>query len=71
MPDSKTKHRQAIFLFIAIISLVLTMLLYFKGMEWLIPSITSYVILGLFIYLGNKHIFLVPYTIDQDTTNDT
>ena len=55
----------------AIISLVLTMLLYFRGMEWLIPGIISYVILGLLIYWGNKHIFLVPYKFDQDTTNDT
>jgi hypothetical protein len=70
-PDTKTKHRQAIFIIVSIISLVLTMLLYFKGTEWLFPSIISYVIFGLLIYWGNKHIFLVPYKSDQDTTNDT
>jgi len=45
--------------------------MYFKGMEWLIPSIVSYVIFGLLIYWGNKHMFLVPYNVEQDTTNDT
>ena len=70
-PDTKTKHRQANFIYVAIISLIITMLLYFKGIEWLIPGIISYVILGLLIYWGNKHIFLVPYKFDQDITNDT
>ena len=70
-PDTRTKHRQAIFIFVAIVSLILTLLMYFKGMEWLIPSIVSYVIFGLLIYWGNKHMFLVPYNVEQDTTNDT
>jgi len=68
--DTKTKHRQAIFIIVSIISLGLTMLLYFKGTEWLFLSIISYVIFGLLIYWGNKHIFLVPYKADQDTTHD-
>jgi hypothetical protein len=70
-PDTRTKHRQAIFIIVSIISLVLTMLLYFKGTEWLFPSIISYVIFVLLIYWGNKHIFLVPYQSEQDTSNDT
>ena len=70
MPDIKTRYRQAIFIFIAIVSLVLTVLLYFQGTEWLIPAMISYLILALLIYWGNKHIFLVPY-VDQKSTNDS
>lgn len=69
--DTDTKYRQAICIFIAIISLVITVLLYFRGTDWLIPAILSYVILGLIIYWGNKHVSLVPYQNDQNTTNDT
>jgi len=68
--DSDTKYRQAFFIFIAIISLALTMLLYFRGTEWLIPAIAINVVLGLIIYWGNKRMFLVPYRKDQNTTND-
>ncbi len=67
--DTDTKYRQAICIFIAIISLAITMLLYFRGTEWLAPAIVSYVILGLLIYRGNKRIFFVPYQEDQNTTN--
>ncbi len=59
--DIDTKYRQAFCIFIAIISLVITMLLYFEGTEWLIPAIFSYVVLGLIIFWGNKRIFFVPY----------
>jgi len=69
--DTDTKYRQAICIFIAIISLIITMFLYFRGTEWLIPAIFSYVILGLIIYWGNKRMFFVPYQNDQNTTNDT
>jgi len=70
-PDTKTKYRQAIFIFIAIISLVITILLYIEGPQWMIPGIISYMILGLLIYRGNRHIFLVPYNINRDTSNDS
>ena len=69
--DTKTKHRQAISIFIAVVSLILTLLLYFQGSEWMIPAIVSYVILGIIIYWGNKHVFFVPYQEDQDINNDT
>lgn len=69
--DTNTKYRQAIFIFIAVVSLILTMLLYYQGPEWMIPAIVSYVILGLIIYWGNKHVYFVPYQEDQNTTNDT
>ena len=68
--DTYTKYRQSIFIFIAIISLAITILLYLRGTEWLIPAIVSYVLLGLIIYLGNKRMYFVPYQKDQNTTND-
>lgn len=69
--DTKTKRRQAIFLFMSVISLALTLLLYYGGTEWLIPAIISYVICGITIYIGNKRIYFVPYHKDQSTTDDT
>jgi hypothetical protein len=69
--DIGTKYRQAVFIFIALISLAFTMLLYFKGLEWLIPSLVSYIILGSLIYWGNKKLFLVPFGKDQNLNNDT
>ena len=67
--DPKTQYRQAVFIIIAIISLVLTILLYFKGSKWLIPALVSYVILAILIYWGNKKVFFVPYDKDQNSTN--
>ena len=63
--DTDTKYRQAICLFIALISLAFTMLLYFRRSEWLVPALVSYVILGLIIYWGNKQVYLVPYQKDE------
>lgn len=63
-PDTKTKHRQMICIFIALVSLVLTVLLYFEGIKWLLPAVVSYLVLGLLIYWGNRHIYLVPYNSD-------
>lgn len=59
--DTDTKYRQAILIFIAVISLMLTILLYFHTSEWIIPALVSYVILGLLLYWGNKQLFFVPY----------
>jgi hypothetical protein len=70
-PDPDTKRLQAILIFILIFSLVFTLLLYFRGNEWLIPAISSYVVLGLIIYWGNKRIFLVPYLNDQNSSKNT
>ena len=60
-PDSKTKYRQAIFIVVAVVSLIITIMLYLDGTQWLIPAMISYLILGLQIYWGNRHMFLVPY----------
>jgi uncharacterized protein (DUF983 family) len=65
-PDTDTKYRQAVFILILIISLVITLLLYFEGTWWLIPAIFCYVTLGIILYWGNKHMFLVPYPNDRD-----
>ena len=59
--DPATKRRQAVCLVIAILSLVFTILLYFQGTDWLIPSLISYLVLGWVIYWGNKQVYLVPY----------
>lgn len=70
-PDPDTKTLQAIFIFILIISLVFTLLLNFGSTGWLIPAISTYVILGLTIYWGNKRMFLVPYQNDRNSSDDT
>ena len=64
--DAKTKNRQAVFIFILLISTVFTVLMYSRGMEWLIPSLFSYIILGILMYWGNKQLFFVPYEKDKD-----
>lgn len=69
--DSDTKYRQAIAIFIAIISLLLTIMLYLDSTEWLLPAIVSYAALGLLIYRGNKCIFFVPYNNGKNSSNDT
>lgn len=69
-PDINTKYRQAKFIFILIISLVISLLLYLDGTRWLIPAFFSYVILGIILYWGNKRMFLVPYPNGRENNND-
>jgi hypothetical protein len=69
--DRKTKKRQAILIVIALISLTFTILLYLKGTDWLIPSVISYIIIGVLIYWANKRVFLVPYKNTQNFNNNT
>ena len=69
-PDIDTMYRQAFGIFIAIISLVFTLFMYFGNMEWLVPAICSYVVLGLIVYWGNKQMFLVPYEKSKNADND-
>lgn len=68
--DTDTKYRQAVLIVILVISVALTILLYYGDRKWLIPALVSYVVFGLLIYRGNKKVFLVPYEKDQDSTND-
>jgi hypothetical protein len=58
--DPATRYRQVIGLVIALISLAITLCLYFRGTDWLIPAIISYIILGLYIWWGNKRVEFVP-----------
>jgi uncharacterized protein (DUF983 family) len=60
-PDKDTKYRQAILIVIAVISLILTLFLYFDSTDWLIPAVASYVVFALLLYWGNKRVFLVVY----------
>jgi transposase-like protein len=69
--DTDTKYRQAACIVIAVISLVFTLLLYYRDSKWLIPALVSYVVLGLLIYWGNKKVFFVPYQECQNSTDDT
>jgi len=69
--DTDTKYRQAILIFIALISLAFTIMLYFQGLEWLVAALVSYVVFGLLLYWGNRKMFLVPYQKDQYSTDDT
>lgn len=58
--DPQTKVRQAIFIVLALFSLALTLLLYFRGTDWLLAACFSYVLLGVLIYWGNRKVYLVP-----------
>ena len=60
--DRDTKIRQGLFIIIAIISLVITVLMYFEGSAWVTPAIASYIVLVVLIYWGNKKVILVRYT---------
>ena len=63
-PDTRTKYRQALAILLALISLGLTLMLFIDGAGWLGAALGSYLVLGLWIYWGNRHIFLVPYRDD-------
>lgn len=57
--DPKTKRRQAVFIVLALVSLVLTVLMYVDDTKWLPYALLSYVLLGAVIYYGNKRVFFV------------
>lgn len=69
--DADTKRRQFFFILTLFISTGSTVLLYFVGLKWLFPTLFSYIILALQFYWGSKKLFLVPYSNDQDSHNDT
>jgi uncharacterized protein (DUF983 family) len=69
--DTDSKYRQAIFIVVLLISLVFSILLYLRWLEWLIPSIVSYFILGVLFYWGNRKLFLVPSEKDKNPNNDS
>ena len=57
--DPKTKRRQAGFIVLALISLVLTVLMYGDAKRWLPYAMPSYLLLGAAIYYGNKKVYFV------------
>jgi len=40
------------------------------GTGWLLPAVTSYLILGGLIYWGNRRVYLVPYAQERKTGDD-
>lgn len=69
--DPDTKIRQGLFIVVALLSLVFTVFLYFNSSGWLVPSLSSYLALGLLIYWGNIKMYLVPCSPDKVSSNDT
>lgn len=57
--DPKTKMRQAAFMVLALISLVLTVLMYRNPERWLSYALFSYLLLAVAIYNGNKRVYFV------------
>jgi len=53
-----------------LISLVVTLLLYFDGTAWLIPAVISYILAGAVLYWGNRKVYLVPYNKGQKSDSD-
>jgi uncharacterized membrane protein len=68
--DRKTRQRQAVFIVVALISLILTVKLTHGGSEWLLPALISYVIMGMLIYWGNRQVVFVPYDKDRNASDD-
>lgn len=68
--DVNTKRRQAVFLILAIVSLVLTGLLYFNGNAWLPPALVSYAAMAGLLYWANKKVRLVPYDNGSGPSGD-
>jgi hypothetical protein len=57
--DPTTKRRQAAFIVLALVSLVLTVLMWVDVTKWLPYALPSYLLLGAAIYFGNRRVFFV------------
>lgn len=64
--DPDTRRRQAAFILIALVSLVLTALLYTQGVRWLWPACASYALLGGLIFWANGKVYLVAADSDRE-----
>jgi hypothetical protein len=64
--DPDTRWRQALCIVIAFISLLFTTMLYLDDSSWLSPALLSYAALAILIYHGNKKVFLVPWSRDEN-----
>lgn len=63
--DVETRRRQSVFMVLLLVSLVLTLLLFFAGTQWLLPAILSYAVIGNLFYQGSRKMTLVPYESDS------
>ena len=59
--DRHTKLRQAGFIVLATVSLILTILMYYDFRQWGLFAIPSYLLLGILIYSANRKVYLVKY----------
>jgi CXXC-20-CXXC protein len=66
--DRHTKRRQAVFIVLAMVSLIFTVLMYFNVHEWAAFAISTYVVLGALIYFANKKVYLVKYYRDESNS---
>ena len=66
IPDADTRRRQYVFMVLMLVSLILTLLLYYAGTQWLLPAVLSYAAVGYSIYRGSIKMTLVPYERDSD-----
>lgn len=57
--DAKTKRLQVVTILLALISLVLTVLMYIDVEKWLPYAVPSYLLIGIIVYYGNKRVFFV------------
>jgi hypothetical protein len=69
--DLATKRRQGIAIGIALTSLALTIGLFGNPKTWVIPAVSSYIVLGIFIYWGNKRVEFVRYENRQNPRKRT
>ncbi len=54
---------------VGLVSLLLTMAMYYLGNDWLLPAIISYIVLGAIIFRGNRLLYLVPYPENRSHDN--
>lgn len=64
--DKDTTYRQALFIVIALIALLFTLLLYYGDHSWMLPALASYAALTGLIYWGNKKVCFVPCNEDSE-----
>jgi len=58
--DPRTKRRQAAFIVVALVALVFTLLLYYRGTQWLPPALAIYAVFAALLYWANKQVYFVP-----------
>jgi hypothetical protein len=64
--DRLTRRRRAVFIVIAVVSLLLTVLLYRDADRWLIPALISYAVLAILLHHGNRKVVPVPWSQNEN-----